>query len=192
MWMLENASVNFGILRHIEKAAIRCISTCLHFRKWFRTHHNKLLPPGTSDSNILWMLKNVLVDFGVLGHIEKAATECISTCSHFRKWFRTQISLGYLQLACNPNILWMLVVEAAWWALARQVKTAIECQNPLKRAYVLNFEAIEDDEVALVMWQVTVRVTQNPCQGYGYIEGRRNPTRTLPATHAGFKTLDNH
>ena len=72
----------------------------------------------------------------------------------------------------------MLVVEATWWALARQVKMAIECHNPLKRAYTLNFEVVEDDEVALVMWQVTVQVTQNPCQGYGYIEGWRNPTYT--------------
>ena len=36
------------------------------------------------------------------------------------------------------------------------------------------------------------RVTGNPWQGSGLAEGQKLPTPTLPVTHMGYVTLDNH
>jgi hypothetical protein len=40
---LENAAINFCGVWHVEKAAIRCVSTCIHFAKASSTHLDRIL-----------------------------------------------------------------------------------------------------------------------------------------------------
>src|SRR6266540_5156831 len=75
----ENVAVTFSVLSGIEKALIRCISTYIDLTKQSNTHRDRLPLLLVPVANILQILENAAVAFGVLWRIEKASIQCIST-----------------------------------------------------------------------------------------------------------------
>ena len=118
--LLEHAPVNFGGLSHVEKAAIRCSSTCNYLTKQAGTH--RVMNFSSSCYLQQQLLENALVDFGGLSHTEKAAIRCSSTYNYLTK------RAGTHGIMISPSS-WYLEQKTCDCLRARQPISAVFCTS---------------------------------------------------------------